>query len=798
MSELARLERGYRRLLACYPRAYRRENGEEILAVLLACADDGQQRPGLAASADLIKAAIRMRLWPAAQAPRTVRTAVRLICVGVAAEVGYLVINIATAGSVGSAYARRYPAGATAAVHHAVTAQLLIDDVGAAIAIGVWLLLAWALARGHNLARFAFAAYFVLDCQALLRAINQGAAVNAPADMAAGTAVWLLLLAAGALLFTRASNWYYRYYRPELRTQSLARVRSDGKTMALSHFGQGGSLGGDGLPGSQWGDYPALLAWLKEKTGRDDSGLAPGPDGRSPDAGPRLGDLRGLGPAGPLPDIGPFDRRVIAVGGIVFAVLMALSARYGFDRDELYILDCARHLQASYVDQPVLAPLLAWVSLKLFGVSLIGLRVWPALAAWATVVVAGLTAREFGGGRRAQLLAAAGTAAAPWLLGSDHLANTTPYALLAWAGLALVVVRIGRTGDCRWWLAGGLVAGLGVADDHSMGLFAIAIVIGALLSGGRTMIWNRWFAAGAVIAVAFEVPDLWWQAQHGWATIAMTEALNRENGGLANIGTWVFQQLAIAALTLPGVSVIGLWCLCRSGRPLWRALAWAYGLLFVLFALTTGAKGYYLGAAYVYMLAAGAVAIDRWLRARPGRLRNLLIATAVITSLTLPEVLPVLPAADLARTVYTSNPTPLETIGWPEVVRTVDAVWTSLPPSQRASAVLFADNYGLAGAINELGRGTGLPTAVSRQNSEWWWGSGNPRAITVVAVAPGPFGGGTGYGAFLGQFFTSVRVAATLSNPYGIHNQQWGGHVYICTGPLQPWGQIWQQLREYT
>ena len=75
-----------------------------------------------------------------------------------------------------------------------------------------------------------------------------------------------------------------------------------------------------------------------------------------------------------MPGAGPFDRRVIAVGGVVFAVLMALSARYGFHRDELYMMDGARHLQASYVDQPVLAPLLAWVSLKLFGVSLPGLR----------------------------------------------------------------------------------------------------------------------------------------------------------------------------------------------------------------------------------------------------------------------------------------------------------------------------------------------------------------------------------------------------------------------------------------
>src|ERR1700755_2059857 len=75
--------------------------------------------------------------------------------------------------------------------------------------------------------------------------------------------------------------------------------------------------------------------------------------------------------------IAPFDRRVIAVGAVVFAVLLAFATRYGFHRDELYFIECARHLEASYVDQPVLTPLLAWVSLKLFGVSLLALRLWP-------------------------------------------------------------------------------------------------------------------------------------------------------------------------------------------------------------------------------------------------------------------------------------------------------------------------------------------------------------------------------------------------------------------------------------
>jgi hypothetical protein len=503
----------------------------------------------------------------------------------------------------------------------------------------------------------------------------------------------------------------------------------------------------------------------------------------------------GADPAAPRPGVGPFDRRVIVVGGIVFAVLMALSGRYGFDRDELYFLDAARHLQVSYVDQPGLAPLLAWVSLKLFGVSLPGLRLWAALGAWATVVVGGLTAREFGGGRRAQLLAAIGTATMPVLLGAAHIANTTSYELLAWAGLALIVARIGRTGDRRWWLAGGLVTGLGVADDHSAAFFAIAIVIGALLSGGRRMLWNRWFLAGAAIAVAFEVPDLWWQAQHGWATIAMTHALNQENGGAVNIVTWVFGQLSVVTLALAWVWVAGLRFLWRSGRPLWKALAWAYGLLFVLFALTTGAKTYYLGAAYVYLLAAGAVAIDGWLAARPGRLRNLMLLTALTTAVSLLIVLPVLPAGDIAWT-YKTNPTLGETVGWPQFVRTVEVAWRSLPPRQRAGAVIFAADYGEAGAINELGRGTGLPTAVSGQNSEWWWGPGNPRASTVLAVAPGPVDV-TGYAGYLRQFFTSVRMVATLSNPYGLHNQEWGGHIYVCTGPRQPWAQLWPRLRNY-
>lgn len=504
---------------------------------------------------------------------------------------------------------------------------------------------------------------------------------------------------------------------------------------------------------------------------------------------------RADGPEGADGRIAPLDRRTWVVAGSVFALLMALSSRYGFHRDELYFLDSARHLQASYVDQPALAPLLARLSLWLFGVSEAGLRLWPALAAAGTVVVGALTARELGGARRAQLLAAVATGTMPVLLGSAHVANTTSYEVLAWAAIAFVVVRIGRTGDTRWWLAAGALVGVGAEFNHLAGIFGAVLTGAVLLGPARRTAVDRRLLAGAVIAVLFVLPDLWWQARHDWAMFAMTRALNEENGGPGNIVPWIVGQLGMSCLVMTVLWVAGLRFLWRSGRPLWRCLVLTYGVLFVLFAVTTGAQVYYLGGLYVCLLAAGAVGLDGWLRSRPDRLRSLLIGTGVSAALSAVIVLPVLPPSDAGWT-YGISDTSGETLGWPQLVGTVGQVWNGLPVGQRAHAVIFAADYGEAGAVNELGRDAGLPTAAGAQNTTWWWGPGNPDATTVVAIAPGP-DHAPGYTAHLRQYFRHVRVAATLSNPQGVHNIEWGGHVYICTGPRHPWATMWPELRLY-
>lgn len=224
MSEQARLERRYRRLLACYPRAFRRENEEEILAVLLACAQDGQQRPGFAASADLIKGAVQARLRPGPGQPRNVRIAIRLMCAGSAVQLAALVTLVITAGSVRSAVAHRYPG--LAAAQHAVNVDLVIDYVGASIGIVVWLLLTWALIRGRNRARTALAAVLATMTLSLMIAIGQNSAAYAPADLIVGAGGWLIALAACVLLFTAPSS---RFYQPQ--PQAVTRWRGTFGTM---------------------------------------------------------------------------------------------------------------------------------------------------------------------------------------------------------------------------------------------------------------------------------------------------------------------------------------------------------------------------------------------------------------------------------------------------------------------------------------------------------------------------------------------------------------------------------------
>jgi hypothetical protein len=206
MNRSSGLERGYRRLLACYPRAFRRENEDEILAVLLATADADQRRPGLAISADLIRSGLLMRLRPTVpHSARTVRAAVALIYLAALAELAAVLTIVVTSAAV-LAYVHRMAPSAS----HAAALSLTKDEIVGPIAVVLLIWLAWAVGRRHDWARVVFVIFWGLTTLGILAALAEGAAVAASADFAVGVLVWLLQLAAVVLIFARQSAPYYR------------------------------------------------------------------------------------------------------------------------------------------------------------------------------------------------------------------------------------------------------------------------------------------------------------------------------------------------------------------------------------------------------------------------------------------------------------------------------------------------------------------------------------------------------------------------------------------------------------
>lgn len=201
------LERSYRRLVAFYPRSFRRENGEEIVAVLLATARESQRRPGVAESADLLKGALRMRIG-LSRTPRTVLHAVRLMYLGAIAQFGVLLTVVLTEGSIRAAVIHRNP-GLTTAQLNSLSGVFTFDIIGCCVAAAVWVWMAWANGKGYSLARVVAIVFFGLATVGMIAGTTDGTELYAPAGVIADGVVWLIGLGAVVLLLHKQSGKYF-------------------------------------------------------------------------------------------------------------------------------------------------------------------------------------------------------------------------------------------------------------------------------------------------------------------------------------------------------------------------------------------------------------------------------------------------------------------------------------------------------------------------------------------------------------------------------------------------------------
>jgi hypothetical protein len=492
------------------------------------------------------------------------------------------------------------------------------------------------------------------------------------------------------------------------------------------------------------------------------------------------------------------------IPGAIFAFQLATYAGYGYFRDELYYVANGRHLGFGYVDHPPLIGLIAWFVERFLGTSLLALRLLPALAHGLTASITAGTAREMGGGSKAQATAAIAVGVAPIMLGLFGYFSMNAFDLLCWATLFWIAARYLRTGTEAWWLLFGLVAGLGLENKISVLFLGFGLACGLLLAGPRAAFRRPWLWAAGLLTGLLFVPHVWWQMANGWPTLEFirnaTEHKNVPLSPVAFLTAEALHTLPTVPIWLAGLAFL---LVARPARP-FRALGW--GVLAILgVMLATNAKPYYLAPAFTVLFAAGGVALERMGTGRlAGAARGLIVGFALVAgALLLPFSKAVLSEdAFVAYSARLGVRAPQEERGkrarlpqayadmhgWQEMAAAVGDLFRALPADERAQACVFTENYGEAGAIDLFGSKYGLPPAISGHNSYFLWGPHGCTGQVLIVIGGNPKDSAA--------LFSSVERAATFTckdcMPYETDLPIW-----VLRGAKVPLRELWAKTKHF-
>ncbi|HEY1878552.1 MAG TPA: glycosyltransferase family 39 protein, partial [Caulobacteraceae bacterium] len=478
------------------------------------------------------------------------------------------------------------------------------------------------------------------------------------------------------------------------------------------------------------------------------------------------------------------------------------NGQYGFHRDELYFIVCGDHPALGYVDQPPVVPLLAAWSHAIFGDNLLGFRFLPALTMTAAVSLTAEFTRLLGGGRFAQWLAGLCVLLAPFFLLEGVLFYTDMFQALTWLGIAWALLRLEQTGDERWWLAIGAIAGFSLETKYLIAFFLAGLVIGLLATPARRSLLRPWVWLGALLGGLIILPNLLWQQAHGWPFLEIGKAGAGGKNVALSPPAYLAQQVILAGPLASPVWIVGIVASFVRPKPaVTRAFPIAWLIMMIAFIAWHG-KAYYLLPIYPILLALGATQIEGWIRAGAPR-GVLLAAVGVSGAATMPLSLPILPVADFIRyqrmigftpSVGERNKTgPLpqyyaDMFGWPQMAAEIAKVYDSLPPQDRARAVFFGENYGEAAAIDIFGRRFGLPPAISGHNNYFLWGPHGHDGSVMIIIGGDP--------AHYAALFRSVEVAGHIDNPLAMPYET-DQPIYVLRGMNVPLQRYWPQVKSF-
>lgn len=431
----------------------------------------------------------------------------------------------------------------------------------------------------------------------------------------------------------------------------------------------------------------------------------------------------------------------------------------------------------------------------MFDYSLWGVRLFPSLAGLAILILCCLMVRELKGNFKAVFFAGITVLAFTPFYRNHTLFQPVAFDQLFWALGFYFILRFINSGKNKALVWLGIALGLGLMTKYTILVWAFGAVIGLIfLNGGKTY-KNKWLYAGAGLALLIFLPNLVWQIKHDFPLIQHLGALQENQLSAGSRWDFLLEQLEITpTFAVVVLGFVGLF-MSQKLRP-YRSLGITALVIFGVMWLAD-AKTYYIFALYPLLFAAGSVYVESLLVKRSWLMYPLAAIVLLPMIFYIPMATPILPIdkfiayADVEESNdgrYELTGDYADMFGWNEQVRLIDSIYKSIEPRRREKTVLWAENYGEAGALKILGKKYDLPNPISRHGSFWSWGYGDPNAELWLSL-------GNEEGA-VNYIFEEVILVKTITHPYAIEEEN-GIPIYLCGKPKQNIADWWAAYEDY-
>jgi hypothetical protein len=496
------------------------------------------------------------------------------------------------------------------------------------------------------------------------------------------------------------------------------------------------------------------------------------------------------------------NRNCLFISGLAVLNIVFHLAYYGnleYHRDELLYFSLGLHPDFGYATVP---PLIGWIAAfiqTIFGYSLFAVKLFPALLSGALVIVAAKISKELGGGSYAQTLTALAMVFMPVGIRAFHLFQPVPIDLFLWTLLFYYSLRYINSEDKKYLLILGVVTGIALLNKYLIALLLLTLLISLLFSVHRKIFKQKYLYYGMVIAALIFLPNLIWQFTHELPVVEHMRVLNANQLVYVDRIAFVMDQL------LMGFSVIflligGFIFLLRKTK--YRYIAFTTLLVFTALIYLRG-KSYYTIGVFPVLIAAGSVTFERLSANRIFRLA-LPLVVVLITLPALPIGIPIYNEEGLVQyfkdleedygldigrrfedgTIHSLPQDYADQLGWEELTSVTNKAYQSIP--EKDKALIYAENYGQAGAIAVIGKKYGLPEPVSFHESFLYW-------------APEHFDPDIEYfiyindelGDDVANLFGEVKYVGRVSN---INAREYNTMVFLCSKPKRSFNAFWKEV----